>query len=39
MNESGDPAAPAPRSTIPELPTWHLGTRSSLHRRDIYDVR
>ena len=36
MNESGE-AACAPHDAIPDLPAWHLGARSSFHRRDIYD--
>lgn len=27
----------ASNGNIPELPAWHLGARSSFHRRDIYD--
>jgi hypothetical protein len=26
-----------PIRTSPELPVWHLGSVSSLHRRDIYN--
>jgi hypothetical protein len=36
MNEGADLVASGPCDT-PELPAWHLGARSSFHRRDIYD--
>ena len=37
MSESGDLADCPPHDAVPELPAWHLGARSSFHRRDIYD--
>ena len=30
-------APPEVRLTKGDLPTWHLGAESPLHRRDIYD--
>lgn len=36
MNDSESRTA-ATNGNIPELPAWHLGARSSFHRRDIYD--
>jgi hypothetical protein len=36
MNETEAPPAAA-NGKAPELPAWHLGTKSSLRRRDIYD--
>jgi hypothetical protein len=35
MNETEAP--PAANGKAPELPAWHLGTKSSLRRCDIYD--
>jgi hypothetical protein len=37
MNDGGELTVPAVHGAAPELPAWHLGTRGSLHRRDIYD--
>jgi hypothetical protein len=36
MNDSESRTA-ASNGNVPELPAWHLGARSSFHRRDIYD--
>jgi hypothetical protein len=36
MNDS-EPRPATSNGSIPELPAWHLGARSSFHRRDIYD--
>jgi hypothetical protein len=37
LNETGDQPANTANSRDPVLPAQHLGVRSSLHRRDIYD--
>jgi len=35
MNESETPPIEE-KGEIPELPTWHIGARGGLRRRDIY---
>lgn len=37
LSESDNLGGCAPRGSGPELPAWHLGARSSFHRRHIYD--
>jgi hypothetical protein len=37
INDSGDLAVTTGNGDTQELPVWHLGAKSDLRRRDIYD--